>query len=200
MIHFYFDFSSPYGYLASTQLEALAAKHGVAVHWHPILLGAVFKQTGGAPLTQIPMKGAYSIHDFHRSAEFYGVPFSMPSQFPISGVAAARAALWARQQSMAHCARLSHALFKALYVDGADIAQAEVVIATAQAAGFDGAALSEALQSQGIKDALKAEVEEALANQVFGSPFFIVGGESFWGADRLPQIDWWLAKSKNQTK
>jgi 2-hydroxychromene-2-carboxylate isomerase len=198
MIKFYFDFSSPYGYLASTQIEALAAKHRVVVDWHPILLGAVFKQTGGAPLTQIPMKGAYSIHDFHRSAAFYGVPFNMPSTFPISGVAAARAALWARQQSMTHCARLTHALFKALYVDSADISQAEVVVAVAQASGFDGAALTHALQLQDLKDALKAEVEEALANQVFGSPFFVIEGESFWGADRLPQIDWWLAKSKKQ--
>ena len=54
---FYFDFSSPYGYLGSQKIEALAARHGREVDWHPVLLGAVFKATGGAPLTTIPIKG-----------------------------------------------------------------------------------------------------------------------------------------------
>ena len=63
-IDFYFDFSSPYGYLASQKIEALAEKHGRTVDWHPMLLGVVFKQTGAAPLTEVPVKGPYSKHDF----------------------------------------------------------------------------------------------------------------------------------------
>ena len=98
-IDFYFDFSSPYGYLASQKIEALAAKHGRTVDWHPMLLGVVFKQTGTAPLTEIPLKGDYSRRDFARSARFHGIAgFRMPSSFPIATQAPARIVLWAKAQ------------------------------------------------------------------------------------------------------
>jgi 2-hydroxychromene-2-carboxylate isomerase len=72
-IDFYFDFSSPYGYLAAQKIEALAAKHGREVDWHPVLLGVIFKETGSAPLTMVPLKGDYSRRDFERSARFHGI-------------------------------------------------------------------------------------------------------------------------------
>jgi 2-hydroxychromene-2-carboxylate isomerase len=83
-IDFYFDFSSPYGYLAAEMIEALGQRCGRPVNWHPMLLGVVFKTTGGQPLTMAPMKGPYSERDMRRSAAFYGVPFNMPSVFPIA--------------------------------------------------------------------------------------------------------------------
>ena len=95
-IDFYFDFSSPYGYLAATKIEALAAKHGRGVNWRPILLGAAMKVTGGMPLPQIPLKGDYARRDFVRSAKFHGAPFRVPSSFPISTVPAVRAFYWAQ--------------------------------------------------------------------------------------------------------
>ena len=83
-IDFYFDFSSPYGYLASEKIEAMAARHARAIDWHPILLGIIFKQTGAAPLTMVPLKGDYSKRDMPRSARFHGVSdFRMPSKFPM---------------------------------------------------------------------------------------------------------------------
>jgi 2-hydroxychromene-2-carboxylate isomerase len=63
-IDFYFDFSSPYGYLAGEKIDALAAKHGRSVNWRPMLLGAAFKLTGGQPLPSIPIKGEYAKRDF----------------------------------------------------------------------------------------------------------------------------------------
>jgi 2-hydroxychromene-2-carboxylate isomerase len=90
-IDFYFDFSSPYGYIAAAKIDALAAKHGRGVNWRPMLLGAAMKVTGGAPLPQIPLKGVYAKRDFVRSAQFHGVPFRIPSSFPISTIAAVRA-------------------------------------------------------------------------------------------------------------
>ena len=59
-IYFYFDFSSPYGYIASNKIDALAARYGRTVNWHPILLGVVMKITGGAALPSIPLKGDYA--------------------------------------------------------------------------------------------------------------------------------------------
>src|SRR3546814_10341238 len=86
-IDFYFDFSSPYGYLASEQIEALAARHGRTVAWRPILLGVVFQQTGGQPLLDIPLKGGYARHDLARSARLLGLPFQLPASFPFPSVA-----------------------------------------------------------------------------------------------------------------
>ena len=96
-IEFWFDFSSPYGYLAAQRIEALAARHGRAVDWRPMLLGVAFKVAGTAPLTEIPLKGEYSKRDFARSARFHGVgDFRMPSRFPIATQAASRILLWAK--------------------------------------------------------------------------------------------------------
>ena len=87
-IEFYFDFSSPFGYLASEKIDALAAKHGREVLWRPFLLGATFKTTGLGPLVSVPMKGEYSKHDFIRSARLYGVTFKLPgfSTFKREGI------------------------------------------------------------------------------------------------------------------
>ncbi|MBA3776904.1 MAG: DsbA family protein, partial [Betaproteobacteria bacterium] len=121
-IDFYFDFSSPYGYLASRKIEELAAKHGREVNWRPVLLGAIFKTTGGAPLTQIPLKGDYSKRDFARSARFHGVTeFSMPSVFPIASQAPARILLWAKAQDPALVSGIAHAFYRAYFVDDRDI-------------------------------------------------------------------------------
>ncbi len=192
MIDFYFDFSSPYGYLAATQIDTLAARYKQTVNWHPILLGAIFKSTGGAPLTQIPFKGDYSVNDFYRSARFYGVPLNMPTVFPISGVAASRATLWAKTQSVEAQKTLTHALFKSLYADNQDISNAETVVKIATTCGHDEQAVIAGMNDPAIKEALKQNVEAALTRKVFGSPFFFVDNEPFWGADRLPQIEHWL--------
>src|SRR3972149_6432239 len=93
-IDFYFDFSSPYGYLASAKIDELAAKHARTVAGRPILLGAVFKTTGQQPLPTIPMKGSYAKHDLARSARLFGVPFKLPSKFPVAGQAPSRALYW----------------------------------------------------------------------------------------------------------
>src|ERR1044071_5277429 len=98
ILEFYFDVSSPYGYIGSRLIEALAARHGRELEWHPVLLGAVFKLTGAAPLTAMPLKGDYSRRDFARSARFHGITdFRMPSRFPISSQAPARIVVWLKQ-------------------------------------------------------------------------------------------------------
>ncbi len=193
-VDFYFDFSSPYGYLAAERIDALAAKHGRAVDWHPILLGVIFKGTGGRPLTEVPVKGPYSQRDFARSARYFGVPFAMPPVFPIAGQAPARITLWAKRSDPAAGVRVARALYRAFFVDGKDISRPETAAQVAGEAGFDALAARAAVDDPAIKDALKAEVEHAIAAGVFGSPFFIVDGEPFWGSDRFDQIERWLAQ------
>lgn len=192
-IDFYFDFSSPYGFLGSEQIEALAARHGRAVDWHPILLGVVFRQTGAAPLTEVPLKGDYSRRDFARSAKFHGVEgFRMPSRFPIPTQAAARIVLWTKARDPARTAAVVHALYGAFFRDDADISQPDVAAQAAAKAGIDPGAARASVDDPAIKEALKTENERALGRGVFGSPFTIVDGEPFWGVDRFAQIDRWL--------
>lgn len=192
-IDFYFDFSSPFGYLASCRIEALAAKHGRTVNWRPILLGVVFKQTGMVPLTQIPIKGDYSRRDFERSARFHGIPFRMPPVFPIAGQVPSRIVLWAKARDPALAGRLVRALYEAFFRDGLDISNPDIASDVAAKAGVDRTAARACIDDPAVKDALKREVEEAIRAGVFGSPFVVVDGESFWGHDRFDQIDRWLA-------
>ena len=192
-IKFYFDFSSPYGYLMSEKIDALAAQHDRKVQWHPILLGVIFQATGSAPLTlQNPAKAAYSLVDFERSARFMGIPYRHPTRFPLATQNAARAYYWLHSQDCALARRFAHAAFRALYVDDRDIAVPDVVLEIAANLGVDRSSLEAALQSQEIKGRLKDEVDKALAIGVFGSPHVMIDGEPFFGADRLPQIEKWL--------
>jgi 2-hydroxychromene-2-carboxylate isomerase len=193
-IDFYFDFSSPYGYLASQKIDALGAKYGRTVDWHPMLLGVVFKQTGMAPLTGIPLKGEYSRRDFARSARFHGLAeFRMPSKFPIASQAPARIVLWLKTRDPALAVRVAKALYRAYFLDDVDISDAEAAVAVAAKEGVDTAAARAAIDDPAIKDALRREVEQAIARGAFGSPFVLVDGEPFWGLDRFDQIERWLA-------
>jgi len=192
-IDFYFDFSSPYGYVASEKIEALAAKHGRSVAWHPMLLGVVFKQTGAMPLTQVPLKGDYSRRDMARTARFHGVGFRLPSNFPIATQAPARVVLWARERDAALAPKIIHALYRAVFVDDVDISNADAAATVAASCGADAASARAAVDDPSVKEALKRENEQAMGRGVFGSPFMIVDDEPFWGVDHLDQVDRWLA-------
>lgn len=193
-IDFYYDFSSPYGYIAGEKIEALATKHGRSVDWKPILLGAIFKVTGGAPMPQIPLKGEYANRDFVRSAKFHDVPFRAPSVFPISGVAPVRAVVWQKMQDPAKAGALTRALYRAYFTQDVNISEAENVVKVAAASGVDAEALRAGMGDQATKDRTKAEVDAAIAAGVFGSPYMVIDGEPFWGVDRLDQMERWLSK------
>ena len=192
-IDFWFDFSSPYGYLMSEKIDALAARFGRKVRWHPILLGIVFKATGSAPLTlQNPAKAAYSLHDFERSARFMGIPYRHPGKFPLATQNAARAYYWLHGQDCALARQFAHAAYRALFVDDTDISSPEAVLEIAAKIGVDRNDLAIALQSPDLKEKLKEQCDAALKAGVFGSPHIVIDGEAFFGADRLPQIERWL--------
>ena len=193
-IDFYFDFSSPYGFLAAHEIDALAARHGRTVDWHPMLLGVAFKQTGGMPLTSIPVKGEYSKRDFERSARFHGIEgFRMPDKFPIPSQAPGRLITWLKRDRPAAAIPVAKALYRAYFVAGRDISDPDVAADVAAEAGESREAARAAMDDPAIKDAFRRAVDAALARGVFGSPFVFVDGEPFWGFDRFDQIDRWLA-------
>ena len=193
-LEFYFDFSSPYGYLAGTRVDAVAARHGIAAEWRPFLLGAVFKLTNTVPLTSQLMKGDYMLRDVPRAARRYGVPFMMPKQFPFGTVTACRAFYHVAQTDKPGAVRLAKALFHAAFGEGRDICPIEAVVAVAADAGFDPEAIFAGMQTPEVKSLLKQEVDEAIGRQVFGSPFLFADGEPFWGNDRLEEADLWLER------
>ena len=192
-VDFWFDFSSPYSYLASERIDELATKHGRKVKWRPIMLGAAFKASGLPFLVSVPLKGEYSKRDFDRSARFLGVPYSFPPKFPVTTLSAARGYYWLHGQDCAKARGFAHAVFRAYWVDGRDIGELPVVLEIAGKLGIDGEAFTTAIATPEIKDRLKQETDAAIAKGMFGAPYFMVDGEPFWGADRLPQIDKWLA-------
>jgi len=191
-IDFYFDFSSPYGYLAAHKIDSIAGVYGRSVVWRPILLGVIFKTTGARPLLDIPIKGAYTRRDMERTARFHGIPLEFPEVMPFPSVAAARAVYWVQDRDAEQARRLCLELFDTAFGRGGDIRDAEAVLAVAAGVGIDAAALGEALQDPAVKERLKAENEAAMAVGVCGSPFFVVDGEPFWGADRLDHLERWL--------
>jgi 2-hydroxychromene-2-carboxylate isomerase len=192
LIDFYFEFSSPYGYLASLRIDDIAAKHGRETVWRPFLLGVVFQVTGHSPLTDQPLRGDYARLDFDRSARLQKAPFMMPEEFPVLSIAAARAFYWLEGRDPAKAKQLAQALYFRIFGKGQNISAPDAVIAAAKSLGIDGEELAAALQDPVVKERLKTETQAAIDRGVFGSPFVIVDGEPFWGADRLDQVDAWL--------
>lgn len=192
-IEFYFDFSSPYGYIAAEKIDAIAAKHGREVLWRPILLGVVFKTTGMQALPGIPLKGQYALQDFPRSARYHGLPFHQPSVFPISTTAAVRAYYWLEARDPKAARALALALYRAYFVDAIDIASPDAVAGVAAKLGHVAPDVLAGLNDTATKDRTKLEVEKAMGKGVFGSPYILIDGEPFWGADRLEQVEKWLA-------
>ena len=192
-IDFYFDFSSPYSYLASEMIDELAAKYGRLVKWRPILLGAAFQKSGLPLLVTVPLKGEYSLRDFDRSARFYGIPFKFPEKFPLATQNAARGYYWLHGQDCNKARQFAHAVFRAYWIDGRDVSDLAVVQDIAASQGIDRDTLTKAVGQPEIKERLKTETDGAIAKGMFGAPYMIVDGEPFWGADRLPQLEKWLA-------
>lgn len=195
-IDFYFDFSSPYGYFASLHIEKLATQAGREIRWLPILLGPIFKQTNCAPLSSIPLKGNYLLHDMKRTARFHNFYFNIPDVFPISSQHAARAVLWAQQHAPDKAVPLIHTLYSAYFTESIDISKADTVVRIAADLGLPHEALAAGISDDAIKNTLREVVDTAFQRGVFGSPFVIVDDEQFWGFDRFDQLESFLKNGK----
>jgi len=194
-LQFHFDFSSPYSYIASEWVEALAARHGRAVQWHAILLGVTFQAAELRSPVHYPVKREYSYHDFARSARFEGVPYSQPQPFPIPTQNAARVFWWlADTQGGTVAAAWARAGLRAYFVRGVPLNDPDALRQLAAESGLDAAAAERVWNDAAWKERLKRANDAALAAGVFGAPWFDVDGEPFWGNDRKAQIERWLAQ------
>jgi len=194
-IDFYFDFSSPYAYIASEWIEALAARHGRTVTWRAILVAASFQVSGLKPQIEYPLKREYAMLDFERSARFAGVPLAIPPKFPITTQNAARIFWWLNDSGdearARHWAR--HGL-RAYFTRGVDLSDNAALDGLAAEFGLEPGRAEAAWSDPVWKARLKRANDEAIAAGVFGVPFFVVDGTPFWGNDRRAQLERWLDK------
>jgi len=186
-VEYFFDYVSPYTYLADTQLPALVERTGAEIVYRPMLLGGLMKATGNSPPISVPAKGNYMLTDLQRWAARYGVPMQMNPHFPINTVTLMRGAIAAQQEGC--LAPYHHAMFAAMWVDGANLADLDVVATVLNDAGVDATKILERTQEPAIKEQLKANTAEAAERGGFGAPTFFVGEEMFWGNDRLEFLE-----------
>lgn len=191
-IDFYFDFSSPYSYIASEWIGALGARHGRPVRWRAILLGATFQAAELKSPISHPIKREYSLRDFARSARMEGVPYTMPAVFPIPSQNAARLFWWLSDTDPARAAAWAHAGLRAYFTRGVDLSDAAALGALAESFGIPAAQAAAVCADPVWKNRLRQENDAAIAAGVFGAPFVIADGEPFWGNDRKSQLDRWL--------
>lgn len=194
-VQFWFDFTSPYSYIASEWIVALAARHGRPVQWHAILLGVTFQAAELRSPVAYPIKREYSFRDFARSARFEGVPYRQPEPFPIPTQNAARVFWWlADTRGGDAAAAWARAGLRAYFTRGVALNEPAALKQLAAESGLDGNEAERVWNDQVWKDRLKRANEAAVAAGVFGAPFVVIDGEPFWGNDRKAQIERWLAQ------
>lgn len=192
-ILFYFDFSSPYGYLASERIDELAERTGVKVLWRPFMIGAAFKQTGQIPLIEQPIRGEYFKHDMERCAKLQNTPFHLPENFPYSALAPTRAFYWIDSRDHGVAKRFAHDIYRGYFADGLDMSDIETVLAVGTRHGIDATEMRAAVANPHWKKHTRHITDEAVAKGAFGSPFFFFGDEPFFGNDRMDHLEQWIA-------
>lgn len=191
-IEFWFDFSSAYAFFAAMEVEALGTRVGRPVLWRPFMLGTAFRETGARGLSSTPLKKDYARHDWARLARAGGFDFRLPEGHPLIALAATRAFYAIDEDSPADAARFARAVFERYYSAGLDTTSARAMGDFAAGLGLDGDGLAAACNSPAIKDKARTMSEAAVARGVFGSPWFFVDGEPFWGHDRMAMMEDWI--------
>ena len=183
-VEFYFDFGSPYSYLAYKALPALAAAHSAQIIWRPMLLGGVFKATGNHSPAEIAAKSAWMQRDMERWATRYGAAFKRNPHFPINTLTLMRGAAGMQLRGM-DFGKYVETIFHAMWAEPRNLGEPQELAAVLREAGFDPVEFQSLVNDAAVKDRLKQQTEEAVARGVFGAPTFFVGDDMFWGQDRL---------------
>jgi 2-hydroxychromene-2-carboxylate isomerase len=184
-VHFWFDYSCPYAYLASTQVAALAERTGATLVYEPMLLGGVFRAVGTAQrmfAELSPPKAKHNVLDMQRWADLFGVPLVMPEGHPLRTVEALRATLLTGIDP-----RVVDGFYRAYWVHGRGPSEEATMRDVLSAAGHDANAILARLDE--AKDDLRRRTDAAIMLGIFGAPAFVVGGELFWGQDRIEFVE-----------
>ncbi len=190
-VEMWFDFASPYSYLAMARVDALARAAEVRLVLQPFLLGPIFQAQGwnDSPFRLFPGKGAYMMRDIARLADKYGVPYNRPMIFPRVGVLPARLALLGQHQAWG--LDFCRAVFRANFAEDRDIQDEDVMREILQDLSLDAADWIARAKTENTKEALRRQVDRARQHGIFGAPTFLADGEMFWGNDRLEDALQW---------
>jgi len=193
-IDYYFSTLSPFTYLAGTRLEEIAARHGARVTYKPMDIMTLFARTGGVALPdRHPARLAYRLQELRRGSKKSGLPITeRPMFFPTNPAPSSYAIITAQKTGGGNLGGLVHGLLSAVWAEEKNIAESDVIRAVLEANGFD-----PDLADKGMLTAAEEyarNLEDAVSANVFGSPFYIVDDtETFWGHDRLDDLDLHLA-------
>jgi 2-hydroxychromene-2-carboxylate isomerase len=188
-IDFYFDFSSSYSLIGQHRLQELADNHNREVRWRPVALGAIFKSLGTGPHSPETPKGSYVWKDVERSAADAGLPYHWPEPFPFNSLSAARIYYYIAETDESKAIEWARAVFDSSFGRGKDCSDPAELTKIAGRLGLDAADLLDACNRDEVKQKLKDATAEAMQKGVFGAPTFFVGGDMYWGADRIDQMD-----------
>jgi 2-hydroxychromene-2-carboxylate isomerase len=195
-VDFYYGLGSRYSYLASTQIERIAAATGCRFEWYPAASGALMRLRGGRPFRGEPISGQYEWpyrrHDAEAWAAYYGVPYREPVDFLVDPDYLAVAAMAAKQLGAVEA--YSRRLFQAVFVEGRAIAEDDL-IGFADDAGLDAAAFRAQLADPATTERYQAELRRARERGAFGVPTFFLGKRLFWGNDRLVLLEHFIKKA-----
>ena len=187
-IQFWFDFSCPYAYVASTRLEWLAEETGRSIQLPPFLLGGVFRaldQPQNMSTTLNAPKARHNRLDLMRWAAWYQVPLETPLRHPNRSVEALRAFLCCPADRQAE---VMTAFYRLYWAEAGDISSRSQLASCLDQLGLDGSILFKEVDQPEVKEALFQQTSEAVQLGVFGAPTFVVDGALFWGQDRLEMV------------
>lgn len=186
-LEYFFDYVSPFSYLADSQVPALVARTGAELVHRPFFLGGVMQASGNSPPATVPNKGKYMFADIRRWCDRYQLAFEFNPHFPVNTVKPMRAALVALERGV--FPDFHAALFRAMWRDGKNVGDAEVLGEVLSEAGLDASAILGRIGDADVKAQLKANSDEAVERGAFGAPTFFVDGEMFFGNDRLDFLE-----------
>jgi 2-hydroxychromene-2-carboxylate isomerase len=192
-IDYYFSLMSPFTYLAGLRLEEIAARRGAVIRYKPINTFELFPQTGGVPPAKRHWsRQEYRLQELKRISKALGMPINLqPAHWPADATLAAGAVISA-QEAGSDAGVLAHALLRAVWSEERDISDPETVRDIVSSCGISWDAIEPGLDA--ARAAYEENAREAVERGVFGSPFYCVGDERFWGQDRLSWLDDYLAQ------
>jgi 2-hydroxychromene-2-carboxylate isomerase len=189
-VRFFFDYTSPYSYLAATRLDSLGARTGARFEWIPVYLSGVMKAANNQPPGTVPARGLYLYKDLLRWSSLYGLSFRMSPHFPLDTLRALRVTLAVKAEHPAVFMPFLRACFRAAWETGDDLADMAVLERLLAEAGGPAALVREAAGAPAWKQALRATTDEAVAAGVFGVPALVLGNdELYFGNDRLVMLE-----------
>lgn len=189
---YYFAPQSPWAYLGHSRFVALTRQYGVQIDLKPCDLGKVFNVSGGMPLAKrAPQRQAYRLLELRRWSDFLQIPLNVqPKFFPVPADAAAKLIVATKLSHGTDAAlELTGAIMRAVWFEEKNIADADTLAALSSACGHDGKALLKSSETTSVQSEYERFTDDAIAANVFGSPWYVFDGEGFWGQDRLDFVE-----------